>query len=66
MYHPHLYALHGIYLSQLRASGNKMTREVIQYYFHKLPWQRIAFLLRRTQGAYLSFIQSVAEEHTGL
>ena len=66
MYHPHLYALHGIYLTQLRASGNKMTKEVIQYYFHKLPWQRIAFLLRRTHGAYLSFIQSIAEEHAGL
>ena len=66
MYHPHLYALHGIYLTQLRPSGNKMTKEVIQYYFHKLPWQRIAFLLRNTQAAYLSFIQSISAENAAL
>lgn len=66
MYHPHLYALHGIYLSQLRPSGNKMTKEVIQYYFHKLPWQRIAFLLRKTHDDYLAFIQYIAAEHASL
>jgi hypothetical protein len=66
MYHSHLYALHGIYLTQLRPSGNKMTREVIQYYFHKLPWQRIAFLLRKTQVAYLSFIESIAAVNDSL
>ena len=66
MYHPHLYALHGVYLTQLRPSGNKMTKEAIQYYFHKLPWQRIAFLLRKTQVAYLSFIESIAAENASL
>ena len=62
MYHPHLYALHGMYLTQLRPSGNKMTKDVIQYYFHKLPWQRIAFLLRKTYNTYLLFIQSNSSE----
>jgi hypothetical protein len=58
MYHPHLYALHGIYLTQLRPAGKKMSVDVIRNYFHKLPWQRIAFLLRKTQNLYLSFIHS--------
>lgn len=58
MYHPHLYALHGIYLTQLRPAGKKMSADVIRNYFHKLPWQRIAFLLRKTQNLYLSFIHS--------
>jgi hypothetical protein len=66
MYHPHLYALHGIYLTQLRPSGNKMTKETIQYYFHKLPWQRIAFLLRRAYDTYISFIDSIAAENAVL
>jgi len=58
MYHPHLYSIHGIYLTQLRPIGKKVTVDVIQNYFHKQPWQRIAFLLRKTQNLYLSFIES--------
>jgi hypothetical protein len=58
MYHPHLYALHGIYLTQLRPAGKKISLDVIRNYFHKLPWQRIAFLLRKTQNTYLSLIHS--------
>jgi hypothetical protein len=58
MYHPHLYAIHGVYLTQLRPIGKKVTVDVIQNYFHKQPWQRIAFLLRKTQNLYLSFVQS--------
>jgi hypothetical protein len=61
MYHPHLYAIHGLYLTQLRPIGKKVTVDVIQNYFHKQPWQRIAFLLRKTQNLYLSFIQSSVE-----
>jgi Txe/YoeB family toxin of Txe-Axe toxin-antitoxin module len=58
MYHPHLYALHGIYLTQLRPTSKKMSLDVIRNYFHKLPWQRIAFLLRKTQNMYLTMIHS--------
>jgi len=58
MYHPHLYAIHGLYLTLLRPLGKKITVDIIQNYFHKQPWQRIAFLLRKTQNIYLSFIQS--------
>jgi len=36
--------------------------DVVRNYFHKLPWQRIAFLLRKTQNLYLAFIHSAMEE----
>ena len=62
MYHPHLYALHGIYLTQLRSINKKITTDVVRNYFHKQPWQRIAFLLRKTQNIYLSFIHSAMED----
>ena len=62
MYHPHIYALHGFYLTQLRPAGKKITMDVIRNYFHKLPWQRIAFLLRKTQNAYLALIHSAMTE----
>jgi hypothetical protein len=62
MYHPHLYALHGIYLYQLRPAGKKITTDVVRNYLHKQPWQRIAFLLRKTQDAYLALIHSAMAE----
>jgi hypothetical protein len=62
MYHPHLYAIHGLYLTQLRANGKKITMDVVRNYFHKQPWQRIAFLLRKTQTIYLNFIHAAMEE----
>ena len=48
MYLPHLYNIHGIYLSQLRPSGKKVNFEEIKMYFHKQPWQRIVFLIRKS------------------
>ena len=62
MYHPHLYALHGIYLTQLRPTGKKISMDVIRNYFHKQPWQRIAFLLRKTQNIYLALIHSAMSD----
>jgi hypothetical protein len=47
MYLPHLYSLHGIYLSQLRAEKKKINPNEITLYLHKLPWQRVAFLLKK-------------------
>ena len=47
MYHPHLYNLHGIYLSQLRPHGQKINITDVQVYFNKLPWQRIVFLIKK-------------------
>ena len=62
MYHPHVYALHGIYLTQLRPTGKKISMDVVRNYFHKQPWQRIAFLLRKTQNIYLSLVRNAMSE----
>jgi hypothetical protein len=48
MYLPHLYTLHGIYLSQLRPENKKITLNEIQVYLHKQPWQRISFLIKKS------------------
>jgi hypothetical protein len=48
MYLPHLYSLHGIYLSQLRTEHKKITLNEIQVYLHKQPWQRISFLIKKS------------------
>jgi hypothetical protein len=47
MFHPHLYSLHGVYLSQLRPTGKVMTHQAVQLYLHKQPWQRLSFLIRK-------------------
>ncbi len=47
MYLPHLYSIHGLYLSQLRPEGKKVNINEITLYFHKQPWQRIAFLIKK-------------------
>lgn len=44
---PHLYSIHGIYLSHLRPAGKRVTPDEIKQYFHKQPWQRIVFLMRK-------------------
>lgn len=44
---PHLYSIHGIYLSQLRPNGKKVNHEEIRQYLHKQPWQRIAFIIKK-------------------
>jgi hypothetical protein len=44
---PHLYSIHGIYLSHLRPAGKKVTADEIKQYFHKQPWQRIVFLMKK-------------------
>ena len=48
MYLPHLYSLHGIYLSQLRSEHKKIDRGQIALYLHKQPWQRISFLIKKS------------------
>jgi hypothetical protein len=62
MFSPHLYALHGIYLSQLRPEKKKLTPMEVQIYLHKLQWQRIAFLLRRHQESYFSMLEDAVIE----
>jgi hypothetical protein len=55
MFLPHLYSIHGIYLSQLRTVGKKINFDEIKVYLHKQPWQRIVFLIKK-------IIQSVNSE----
>jgi hypothetical protein len=43
---PHLYRIHGIYLSQLKPNSKKITPQEIVLYLHKQPWQRISQLLK--------------------
>lgn len=44
---PHLYSIHGIFLSQLRPVGKKININEITVYLHKQPWQRILFLMNK-------------------
>jgi len=61
MYLPHLYAIHGIYLSQLRAQKKKVTMNEITQYFHKQPWQRIVFLIKKVESSYFSELGRVLQ-----
>jgi hypothetical protein len=47
VYLPHLYNIHGIYLSQLKPYGKKINSDEIKVYLHKQPWQRIVFLIKK-------------------
>ena len=62
MYHPHLYALHGIYLAHFRPIHKKMTANDVYTYVRSQPWQRVAFLLRKYIDTYFSAIQQTVEE----
>lgn len=58
MYLPHLYSIHGLYLSQLRPAGKKVNINEITLYLHKQPWQRVSFLMKKI----VDTINSTAEE----
>lgn len=47
MFHPHLYSIHGIYLTHLRPNNKKINFDEIKVYLHKQPWQRIVFLIKK-------------------
>ena len=53
--------MHGVYLSQLRPAHKKVTVEEIRSYFHRQPWQRIAFLLRKMQDAYFALMNQLVQ-----
>lgn len=61
MYHPHLYQLHKIFLTKLRPAGRHLTNSDIHLYFHGQPWQRIAFLIRKTQDSYFSQVEDAIQ-----
>jgi hypothetical protein len=51
---PHLYNIHGIYLSQLKSNGKKVNLNEITLYLHKQPWQRIVFLIKKVSDGVLN------------
>ena len=59
MYHPHLYALHSIYQTKLRP--NPVTIYTVYDYLRILPWQRVAFLLRKYMDSYFSMINHIIQ-----
>jgi len=48
VYLPYLYSIHGIYLTQLKPNGKKITMNEIMIYIHRQPWQKIAFLIKKS------------------
>jgi hypothetical protein len=62
MYLPHLYSLHGIYLSQLRPEKKKMSVNEIALYLHKQPWQRISFLIKKAIDKMNSYGEEAAAQ----
>lgn len=51
---PHLYNIHGIYLSQLKPNGKKVNIIEINLYLHKQPWQRIVFLIKKVSEGVMN------------
>jgi hypothetical protein len=47
MFHPHLYSLHGHYLSNLRSINKRIDSIYIHEYLLNLPWQRLIFLIKK-------------------
>jgi hypothetical protein len=54
VYRPHLYALHGVYLTSLRPEKKWLTDQDIRVYLISQPPARIAFLIRQHQEEYHS------------
>jgi hypothetical protein len=54
VYRPHLYALHGVYLSALRPQGRRVADHDIRVYLMGQPPSRLAFLIRQHQESYHS------------
>jgi hypothetical protein len=44
-YKPHLYALHGLYITQLKPAELFIRKKDVMNYVHKLEWQRLLFLM---------------------
>jgi hypothetical protein len=61
MYHPHIYAIHGIYLAHFRSAHKKMTANDVYTYIRSQPSQRVTFLLRKYIDTYFSAIQQTVE-----
>lgn len=47
IYKPHVYALHGYYMSTLKPVGFFIRIKEVVDYINKLPWQRLVFMMTR-------------------
>lgn len=47
IYKPHVYALHGYFMSTLKPVGFFIRMKEVTDYINKLPWQRLVFLMTR-------------------
>ena len=47
IYKPHVYALHGYYISTLKSVGFFIRIKEVTDYINKLPWQRLVFMMTR-------------------
>jgi hypothetical protein len=47
LFKPHVYALHGHYLSVLKPKGFFIRQKEVREYIDKLPWQRLVFMMTR-------------------
>ena len=56
IYRRNLYHLHTYYIHYLRPQKRKITYNEVAYYFSKMSWQSIAFLLRHMQDSYFEEI----------
>jgi len=61
MFHPHLYAIHGHYLTHLRPVKGKISANDVYDYLRKQPWQRVSFLLHRMEDEYFENIKNTLE-----
>lgn len=62
MFHPHLYAIHGHYLTHLRPVNGKISANDVHDYLRKQPWQRVSFLLHRVEDVYFENIKYALEQ----
>jgi hypothetical protein len=56
--HPHLYRLHGLFLTNLRPHNKKLGLSDVVSYIHNEPWQRISFLIKNIYEGGIQLIQS--------
>jgi hypothetical protein len=65
-YRPHLFALHGMYLQELRPMGLRIREKDVEKYLEKLPWQRVVFLINHANEHFVNTIPTYANVVTRL
>ena len=62
IYRRNLYNIHTYYVHYLRPQKRKITYNEVAYYFSKMSWQSIAFLLRHMQDLYFTEMNEVVSQ----